>query len=86
MAGKSGIGVFLVQLPTEKKRFNMNNFLNHITSQYTAQAQPERTIIFQHTKPKYKAGKRRTCFSTATTAKCIHQSNQEKLTKLNPIN
>ena len=61
----------------------MNEFLNHISSQHTAQGHPEGIIIFQPTKPEHKACNRRKCFSTATTARKNVYINQIKNTHTN---
>ena len=72
--------VFLVQLLTEKI-LNMNKCFEPPTSKHTAQGQPERSIIFQHTKPKHKAGKRTTCFQRQLVPKNVY-INQIKKTHI----
>ena len=74
--GKSEIVFF--GATTNRKRLNMNKF--HEPHYIWQQGQPEGIYLIQDMKPKHKAGKRRKCFSTATTATkiCIALSNQEK--------
>ena len=68
----------------KKKKLNINKFDEpHCIP---AQGQPGRTFFFQHMKSNHKAGKRRKCVSTATSARqksWIHPLNQEKHTLTN---
>ena len=62
-----GLQEFFFCAITARKSLKMNKFDEPYY--IPAQGQPKRIIRFQHMKPKHRTGKRRRCFSTASTAR-----------------